>query len=119
MEQLMMERTSVVETRSNIIANMEHAKDQRNNTQKDAIRSQRIKNSLGSISYSSRIKTVSQAVKTDITPPFEIKTKNYSSLNKVLRITAYTNRFIKKLKKINTPRGVPTANKTEMANITG
>ena len=64
-------------------------------------------------------KTVSQAVKTDITPPFEIKTKNYASLNKILRITAYTNRFIKKLKKINTLRGVPTANKTEMANITG
>ena len=48
-------------------------------------------------------KTASQAVKTDVTPPFEIKAENYSSLNKVLRITAYSNRFIKNLKKIDTP----------------
>ena len=62
-------------------------------------------------------KTASQAVKTDVTPPFEIKAENYSSLNKVLRITAYANRFIKNLKKINTPRGVPTAIEVEIANI--
>ena len=43
-------------------------------------------------------KNASQAVKTDVTPPFEIKAENYSSLNKVLRITAYANRFINNLK---------------------
>ena len=62
-------------------------------------------------------KTASQAVKTDVIPPFEIKTENHSSLNKVPRITAYTNRFMKNLKKINTPRGVTTAIEIEMANI--
>ena len=62
-------------------------------------------------------KTASQAVKTDVTPPFEIKAENNSSLNKLLRITAYANRFIKNLKKINTTRGVPTANEIEMENI--
>ena len=45
--------------------------------------------------------------------------ENYSSLNKLLRITAYANRFIKNLKNINTPRGVPIANEIEMANIAG
>ena len=62
-------------------------------------------------------KTASQAVKTDVTPLFEIKAENYSSLNKVLRITAYANCFIKNLKKITTPTGVPTANEIETANI--
>ena len=62
-------------------------------------------------------KTTSQVVKTDVTPPFEIKAENYSSLDKLLRITAYANLFIKSLKKINTSRGVPTANETEVANI--
>ena len=62
-------------------------------------------------------KNANQAVKTDVTPPFEIKAENYSSLNKVLRITAHANCFIKNLKKINTPRGGPTANEIEMENI--
>ena len=62
-------------------------------------------------------KPANQTVKTDVTPPVEIKAENYSSLNKVLRITAYTNCFIKNLKKINTPRGLPTVNEIEMANI--
>ena len=48
-------------------------------------------------------KTASQSVKTYVTPPFEIKAENYSLLNKLLRMTAYVNRFIKNLKKINTP----------------
>ena len=48
-------------------------------------------------------KTASQAVKTDVTPPFEIKAESYSSLNKLLRITAYANCFRKNSKKINTP----------------
>ena len=43
--------------------------------------------------------------------------ENYSSLNKSLRITAYANRFIKNLKKINTPRAAPTANEIEISNI--
>ena len=62
-------------------------------------------------------KTASQAIKTGVTPPFEIKAENYSSLNKVLRITAYANPFIKNLKNINKPRGVSKVNETEMANI--
>ena len=37
-------------------------------------------------------KNASQPVKTDVTPPFETKAENYSSLNKLLRITAYANR---------------------------
>ena len=41
-------------------------------------------------------KNASQAVKTDVTPSFEIKAENYSSLNRVLRKTANANRFIKK-----------------------
>ena len=62
-------------------------------------------------------KTANKAVKTDVAPPFDIKAENYSSLNKVLRITAFGNCLIKNLKKINTPRGVPTDKKIEMANI--
>ena len=62
-------------------------------------------------------KNASQTVKTDVTPPFEIKAENYSSLNKVLRITAYANRFINNLKKINTPREMLTVNEIEMTNI--
>ena len=60
-------------------------------------------------------KNASEAVENDVTPPFEIKAENYSSLNKVLRITAYANRFISNLKKINTPREVPTANEIEIS----
>ena len=62
-------------------------------------------------------KNASQPVKTDVTPPFETKAENYSSLNKLLRITAYANRLIKRLKKINTPRGVPKDDEIEMVNI--
>ena len=62
-------------------------------------------------------KNASQPVKTDVTPPFETKTENYSSLNKLLRITAYANRLIKRLKKINTHRGVSKDDKIEMVNI--
>ena len=62
-------------------------------------------------------KNAGQPVKTDVTPPFETKTENYSSLNKLLRITAYANRLIKRLKKINTPRGVPKDDEIEMVNI--
>ena len=62
-------------------------------------------------------KKASQAVKTNVTPPFEIKAENYSSLNKAPRITAYANPFINNLKKVNTPREVPTVNEIEMANI--
>ena len=62
-------------------------------------------------------KNASQAVKTDVTPPFEIKAENHSSLNKVPRITAYANPFINNLKKVNTPREVHTVNEIEMANI--
>ena len=60
-------------------------------------------------------KNASEAVENDVTPPFEIKAEYYSSLNKVLRITAYANRFIRNLKKINTPREVPTANEIEIS----
>ena len=59
----------------------------------------------------------SQTVKIGVTPLFETKAENYSSLNKLLKITAYANRLIKSLKKINTPRGAPKANEIEMANI--
>ena len=62
-------------------------------------------------------KNASQPVKTDVTPPFETKTENYSSLNKLLRITAYANRLIKRLKKINTHRGVSKDDEIEMVNI--
>ena len=51
-------------------------------------------------------KTASQAIKTGVTPPFEIKAENYPS-----------NPFIKNLKKINKPRGVSKVNEIEMANI--
>lgn len=40
-------------------------------------------------------KTESQAVKIDVTQSFEIKAENCSLLNKVLRMTAYANCFIK------------------------
>ena len=62
-------------------------------------------------------KNASQPVKTDVTPPFETKAENYSSLNKLLRITAYANRLIKRLKKINTHRGVSKDDEIEMVNI--
>ena len=62
-------------------------------------------------------KNASHPVKTDVTPPFETKAENYSSLNKLLRITAYANRLIKRLKKINTHRGVSKDDEIEMVNI--
>ena len=43
-----------------------------------------------------------------------MKTK-HASLVKCLRITAYTNRFVQKLKKIPTPKGVPTSDEIQVA----
>ena len=64
-------------------------------------------------------KTASQAVKTDVTPPFEIKAENHSSLNKTLRITAYANHFIKNLKKINTAEECPQPTKLKRQTLHG
>ena len=118
----------MVETRSNIMANMEHAKDRQKDKTLDKktldkiqseVRGSKTLYEASAIAQEKQVfpKTASQAVKTDVTPPLEIKAENYSSLNKLLRITVYTNRFIKNLKKVNTTRGVSTANEIEMANI--
>ena len=108
----------MAETRSSIMANMEHAKDRQKTLERiqSEVRGSKTLCEASAIAQEKQVfpKNLNQAVKTDVTPPFEIKAENYSSLNKVL---AYTNRFIKYLKKINTSRGVPTAKEIEMANI--
>ena len=117
----MVERTRMVDTQSSIMTNMELTKNRRRNTRKiqSKVRGCKILYEASAIAQEKQVfaKTASQAVKTDVTPLFEIKAENYSSLNKVLRITAYANYFIKNLKKITTPIGVPTANEIETANI--
>ena len=59
----MVERTRMIDTRSNIMPNMQHAKNRRKNNRKDTIRSQRIKNPLRSISYCSRKESLSKDCK--------------------------------------------------------
>ena len=41
--------------------------------------------------------------------PFGINENKYSSSSKLLRVTAYVNHFVKKLKKIPKPKEVPTS----------
>ncbi len=48
--------------------------------------------------------------KHDKTAPFSIDAMRYSSLQKLLRVTAYCMRFIAKLKKISSEKGMLTAN---------
>ena len=47
--------------------------------------------------------------------PFGINENKYSSSSKLLRITAYANRFFQKLKKIPTPKEVPTSDEMQVA----
>ena len=47
--------------------------------------------------------------------PFGINENKYLSSIKLLRITAYANRFVQKLKKIPTPKGVPTPDEIHVA----
>ena len=47
--------------------------------------------------------------------PFGINENKYLSSIKLLRITAYANRFVRKLKKIPTPKGVPTPDEIHVA----
>ena len=118
----MVERTRMAETQLDIMANMEHSQHGRKideitlETILSEVNRSRILYAVSAIAQEKQVfpKATNKAV--DITPPFEIEVENYSLLNKVLRITAYANRFIKNLKKTITPRGVPTANEVEMAN---
>ena len=110
----------MAETQLNIMANMEHSQHGRkiDETTLETILSElnrsRILYAASAIAQGVFPKAANKAV--DITPPFEIEVENYSLLNKVLRITAYANRFIKNLKKNITHRGVLTANEVEMEN---
>ena len=47
--------------------------------------------------------------------PFGINENKHSSSSKLLRITAYANRFVQKLKKIPTPKEVPTSDEIQVA----
>ena len=47
--------------------------------------------------------------------PFGIDENKYSSSSKLLRITAYENRFVQKLKNIPTPKEVPTSDEIQVA----
>ena len=47
--------------------------------------------------------------------PFGINESKYSSSSKLLKITAYANRFVQKLKKIPTPKEVPTSDEIQVA----
>ena len=49
--------------------------------------------------------------------PFGIKKENYSSLNKLLRVTAYAIRFVQKVKKIETPQGIPSSTEIECVHV--
>ena len=100
---------------------MEHAKDRQKTLERiqSEVRESKKLYEASAIAHEKQVfpKNAIQAVKTDVTPPFEIKAENYSSLNKVLKMTAYANRFINNLKKITTPREEPTAKEIEMADI--
>ena len=78
----------MAETRSSIMANMEHAKDRQKTLERiqSEVRGSKTLYEASAIAQEKQVfpKNLSQAVKTDVTPPFEIKAENYSSLNKVL-----------------------------------
>ena len=78
----------MAETRSSIMANMEHAKDRQKTLERiqSEVRGSKTLYEASAIAQEKQVfpKNLSQAVKTNVTPPFEIKAKNYSSLNKVL-----------------------------------
>ena len=61
---------------------------------------------------------VRETDKESLTSPFGINESNYSSLNKMLRVTAYAIQFIQRLKKLETVKDVPSSLEIEHARIT-
>ena len=61
---------------------------------------------------------VGETDKGSLTSPFGINESNYSSRNKVLRVTAYAIHFVQRLKKLETVKGIPSSSDIDCAQIT-
>ena len=71
------------------------------------------------VANDTKISNISQPESRKLVSPFSIDESNYSSLIKILRITAYANRLVNRLKKNITPQGTLTSDNLKLHVVIG